>query len=70
MAKTSNLYARIESFDVKMPAARPIDASTLSDTQMDAELERGYADMQVGRTKPVKSAFADIRKYFGPQGRS
>ena len=85
MAKTANLYARIEPdvkeqaesiltalgipasnainmfykqiilqrglpFEVKIPAVRPIDASVLTDAQMDAELEKGYADMQAGRT--------------------
>ena len=100
MAKTANLYARIEPdvkeqaesiltalgipasnainmfykqiilqrglpFEVKMPAVRPLDASVLTDAQMDAELEKGYADMQAGRTKSAKSAFADIRKDYG-----
>ena len=100
MAKTANLYARIEPdvkeqaenildalgipasnainmfykqiilqrglpFEVKIPGARPIDASALSDAQMDVELEKGYADMQSGRTKSVKSTFADIRKDYG-----
>jgi DNA-damage-inducible protein J len=100
MAKTANLYARIEPdvkeqaeriltalgipasnainmfykqiilqrglpFEVKMPAVRPLDTSVLTDAQMDAELEKGYADMQTGRTKSVKSAFADIRKDYG-----
>ena len=100
MAKTANLYARIEPdvkeqaesiltalgipasnainmfykqiilqrglpFEVKMPAVRPLDASLLTDAQMDAELEKGYADMQAGRTKSVKSAFSDIRKDYG-----
>lgn len=99
MAKTANLYARIEPevkeqaesilsalgipasnainmfykqiilqrglpFEIKMPAARPLDASVLSDTEMDAELEKGYADMLAGRTKSVKSAFSDIRKDY------
>jgi len=100
MAKTANIYARIEPdvkeqaesiltalgipasnainmfykqiilqrglpFEVKMPAVRPLDTSVLTDAQMDAELEKGYADMQAGRTKSVKSAFADIRKDYG-----
>jgi DNA-damage-inducible protein J len=100
MAKTANLYARIEPdvkeqaesiltalgipasnainmfykqiilqrglpFEVKMPVARPIDVSGLTDVQMDDELEKGYADMQAGRTKSAKSAFADIRKDYG-----
>ena len=95
MAKTANLYARIEPdvkeeaesilsalgipasnainmfykqiilqrglpFEVKMPARKMLDASLLSDAEMDAELEKGYADMKAGRTKTVKSTFADL----------
>ena len=100
MAKTANLYARIEPdvkeqaegilsalgisasnainmfykqiilqrglpFEVKMPTSRLGDAGILSDAEMDAELEKGYADMKAGRTKSAKSAFADIRKDYG-----
>ena len=100
MAKTANLYARIEPdvkeqaeeilsalgipasnainmfykqiilqrglpFEVKMPASRLVDASVLSDAEMDAELDKGYADMKAGRTKSAKSAFSDIRKDYG-----
>ena len=100
MAKTANLYARIEPdvkeqaegilsalgisasnainmfykqiilqrglpFEVKMPASRLVDASVLSDAEMDVELDKGYADMKTERTKSAKSAFADIRKDYG-----
>ncbi|MDO5562493.1 MAG: type II toxin-antitoxin system RelB/DinJ family antitoxin [Synergistaceae bacterium] len=100
MAKSANLYARIEPdvkeraesilfalgipasnainmfykqiilqrglpFEVKIPAARPVDISVLSEAELDMELEKGYADMQAGRVKPAKSAFADIRKDYG-----
>lgn len=100
MAKTANLYVRIESdvkeqaenilsamgiptsnainmfykqiilhkslpFDVRMPSAGLMDTSMLSDAQMDAELEKGYADMQAERTKSVKFTFDDIRKDYG-----
>lgn len=97
MAKTANLYARIEPdvkeqaeeilatlgipasnainmfykqiilqrglpFAVKIPDTAPADLSRLSDEQADAEIEKGYADLQDGRTKPAKAAFADIRR--------
>ena len=52
-------------FEVKMPASRLVDASVLSDAEIDAELEKGYADMKAGRTKSAKSAFSDIRKDYG-----
>ena len=61
MAKTANVYARIEP-DVKMPTSSIVDASALPYAEMDAEIEKGYADIKAGRTKPAKSAFADIRK--------
>ncbi|MEA4923560.1 MAG: type II toxin-antitoxin system RelB/DinJ family antitoxin [Eubacteriaceae bacterium] len=51
-------------FEVKMPSARPIDMSSLSEEQINAELEKGYADMKEGRTKPAKKAFSDIRKDY------
>ena len=50
---------------MKMPSARPVDVSALSEAQMNAELEKGYADMQAGRTKNAKKAFSDIRKDYG-----
>lgn len=51
-------------FEVKIPFARPIDMSALSEEQMNAELEKGYADMKTGRTKLASKAFADIRKDY------
>ena len=99
MAKSANLYARIEPevkeqaeailsalgipasnainmfykqiilqrglpFDVKMPTRRVLDASSLTDEQMDAELEKGYSDIKAGRTRSAKTVFADIRKDY------
>ena len=100
MAKSANLYARIEPdlkeqaesilaalgipasnaitmfykqiilqrgmpFEVKLPAARPLDASTLTDEQLNAELEKGFADIAAGRTRPAKHVFEDIRRDYG-----
>ena len=100
MAKSANLYARIEPdvkekaedilaalgipasnainmfykqiilqrglpFAVKLPEMQPVDMSKLTAEQLDAEIEKGYADMQAGRTKNAKKAFADIRKDYG-----
>ncbi|MBQ9275353.1 MAG: type II toxin-antitoxin system RelB/DinJ family antitoxin [Succinivibrio sp.] len=100
MAKTSNLYARIEPdvkeqaetilsilgipasnainmfykqiilhkglpFEVKIPAARPMDASAISEVEMDACLEKGYEDMLAGKTKSAQAVFANLRKDYG-----
>lgn len=51
-------------FEVKMPLARPVDINTLSEIELNEELEKGYVDMQVGRTKNAKKAFTDIRKDY------
>ncbi len=100
MAKTSNLYARIEPevkeqaetilsalgipvsnainmfykqiilqrgipFEMKLPANRVTDMSQLTKEQLDAELEKGYADIAAGRTKPAGEVFESIRKDYG-----
>lgn len=53
-------------FEVKIPATiKPVNAAELTEMELDAELEKGYADMISGRTKPARQAFADIRKDYG-----
>jgi addiction module RelB/DinJ family antitoxin len=52
-------------FEVKIPAARPVNVAELSEAELNAELEKGYADIVAGKTKPVRQAFADIRKDYG-----
>lgn len=99
MAKSANLYARIEPevkekaeailnalgipasnaitmfykqiilhkglpFEVKLPD-HPLDVSRMTTEQLNAELEKGYAQMQNGQTIPAEQAFADIRKKYG-----
>jgi DNA-damage-inducible protein J len=100
MAKTSNLYARIEPdvkeqaetilsalgipvsnainmfykqiilqrgipFEMKLPASRVPDMSALTAEQLNAELEKGFADVTAGRTKPAGAVFDKIRKDYG-----
>ena len=100
MAKTANLYARIEPdvkeqaeailaalgipasnaitmfykqiilqrgipFEMKLPAARPVDVTELTEDQLHAELQKGYDDALAGRTKPVSNVFAAIRRDYG-----
>ena len=52
-------------FEVKIPERTRVDVSTLSTEKLHEELEKGYADMKVGRTKDAKTAFSDIRKDYG-----
>ena len=51
-------------FEVKIPMAGQTDVSELSESDLNAELEKGYADMEAGRIKSVRQAFADIRKDY------
>ncbi len=51
-------------FDVKIPSSRPVDMSALSDAEIDAELEKGYADVKAGRSRSASAVFADIRKDY------
>lgn len=40
-------------FEVKLPSAKPVDMSALSKEELDAEIEKGYADMLAGKIKPA-----------------
>ncbi len=51
-------------FDVKLPSNHPIDMSVLSEAEFVAEIEKGYADMQAGRTKSASKVFDDIYKEY------
>ncbi len=51
-------------FEVKIPMAGQTNVSELSEADLNAELEKGYADMEAGRIKSVRQAFADIRKDY------
>ena len=100
MAKSANLYARIEPdlkeqaetilsalgipasnaitmfyrqivlqkglpFEVKLPATQPVNIGSLTDEQLNGELEKGYADIMEGKTKSAKKVFEEIRKDYG-----
>lgn len=100
MAKSANLYARIEPdikeqaetvlaalgipasnaitmfykqiilhqgipFEVKLPVARPLNVSTMTNEQLNTELEKGFADVAAGRTRPARQVFDDIRRDSG-----
>lgn len=71
MMKSVELCASIEPevkelpFEVRIPAVRPVNSSELSETELDAELEKGYADMASGKTRPAGQTFSDIRRDYG-----
>lgn len=51
-------------FEVKLPVAQPLDASKLTEQQMNAEIEKGCADILAGKTRSAEDVFADMRKNY------
>ena len=52
-------------FDVKIPQNRPVSIGTLTEEQLNAELEKGYADMLEERVQSADMVFAEISKEYG-----
>lgn len=50
--------------EVGLPSARTISIGALTDEQLNAELEKGYADITAGRAKSAKRVFNNIRKDY------
>ena len=65
MVYTQIILERGLPLEGKLPSSRPGDVHTLSETEFNEELEKGYSDMQAGRVKNAKKAFADIRNDYG-----
>lgn len=53
--KSTHLYTSMEP-EVKS-SKRIVDMSVLSEEELNEELEKGYADVQAGRTKDAKNSF-------------
>ena len=51
-------------FEVKLHVAQPLDASKLTEQQMNAEIEKGYADILAGKARAAEDVFADMRKNY------
>ena len=45
-------------FDVTLPAPRQPSIAEMSEAELSEALEKGYADMKTGGTKPAKAIFA------------
>ena len=51
-------------FDLKLPAETVLNFNQLTEQEIDLELQKGIDDVKSGNTKPVKQAFADIKKDY------
>ena len=52
-------------FAGKVPVHDVVDVNKLTEEELDAELEKGYADVLAGRTRDARSVFADLYSYYG-----
>ena len=52
-------------FEVKIPSARPVDISTLSEAEFNEEFGERICGYAGWTDKNAKKAFADIRKDYG-----
>ena len=43
---------------------KPVKVAELTEAELNAELEKGYADIKLGRTREASAVFADIRKDY------
>lgn len=51
-------------FEVKLPDTKLITVGKLTKEELDAEIEKGYADMLAGDMEAAGKVFADIRREY------
>jgi len=51
-------------FAVQFPATSLLNAATLTDAQLDAEVAKGFDDIAAGRKRSFKQATADLTREF------
>ena len=51
-------------FEVRLPYEMPLNMAALTEEELNEEIEKGYADILAGRTKPFEQAVAEMRKDF------
>ncbi|SHI17583.1 DNA-damage-inducible protein J [Sporobacter termitidis DSM 10068] len=52
-------------FDLKLPASQPLSAGALSEEQFNAEIEKGLADLRMGKTTPAESVADRMHRDYG-----
>ena len=52
-------------FEIKLPRAKPVSAGALSDTRLDAELEKGIAAVNSGRVRKADDVHANMKAKYG-----
>ena len=58
------VYRRAIPFEMSLPA-KPRGLEEMSKEELDAELEKGWADFKAGRCYPAEEVFAELEREFG-----
>ena len=60
------VFRRGIPFAVTAPSVFPSAIDAMTSEQLDAELDKGFADMLEGRVKPARAAFAEMERKYQP----
>ncbi|MDR1563644.1 MAG: type II toxin-antitoxin system RelB/DinJ family antitoxin [Oscillospiraceae bacterium] len=52
-------------FDVKLPAQAPVAIGAMSAAELNAELEKGYADIAAGRLHKLEDVVSEMQRDYG-----
>ena len=52
-------------FDLKLPLRMPVAIGAMKVAEVNAELEKGYADLVAGRLHDIDDVVADMKKEYG-----
>jgi len=52
-------------FDMRLPANEPVSFNAMNPTQLNNELEKGYADVAAGRVHDLDDVIAEMERDYG-----
>jgi len=52
-------------FDMKLPAKKPLAIGSMTAEELNAELEKGYADVKSGRVQKLDEVINEMRRDYG-----
>ena len=52
-------------FEMKLPAQKPVAIGAMNNNELNAELEKGYADVVAGRLHDLDDVVAEMQRDYG-----
>ncbi len=65
MARTANVFARVEPELKEQPRTAPLTYGSLTKEQFDKEIEKGMSDVKAGRVYSADAIEAEMKRDFG-----